>query len=73
MEEGIECFKEALDSRMDHSVPTCLLITLLTRMLSLNIFEFGTKLFQQLQGTAMGTKVTPIFANIVMAKLDKML
>jgi hypothetical protein len=73
MEEGIECLREALNTRKDQTTPTTLLITLLTLVLSLNIFEFGTQLFQQLLGTAMGTKVAPTFANIFMGKLDKMI
>jgi hypothetical protein len=73
LEERIECFKKALDSRGNKTVPTGLLITLLTLVLSLNMFEFGTRLFQQLIGTAMGTKVAPTFANIFMAKLDNLI
>jgi hypothetical protein len=71
IEEGIDCFEEALNKRKDQTVKTSLLTKLLTLVLKLNIFEFGTQLFKQLVGTAMGTKVAPTFANIFMAKIDK--
>jgi hypothetical protein len=73
LNEGINCFKEALSKRKDQKVSTALLIQLLSLVLSLNIFEFGSLLFQQLIGTAMGTKVAPTFANIFMARMDKTL
>ena len=62
--------KEALDKRSDQSVSTGFLITLLTLVLTLNIFKFDVKLFLQIIGTAMGTKVAPTYANIFMAKYD---
>jgi hypothetical protein len=68
IKEGIDVFEEALNKRKDQTVKTSLLIKLLTLVLNLNIFEFGTQLFQQLVGTAMGTKVAQTFANIFMAK-----
>ena len=72
-EEGIQCMKEALDKREDQTIPTLFLITLLTLVLTWNIFEFGAKLFIQLIGTAMGTRVAPTYANIFMKKIDDML
>ena len=68
--EGIECMQEALNTRSDQSVSTSFLITLLTLVLTLNIFEFDLKLYLQIIGTAMGTKVAPTYANIFMAKYD---
>ena len=68
--EGIKCMKEALDKRSDQSVSIGFLITLLTLVLTLNIFKFDVKLFLQIIGTAKGTKVAPTYANIFMAKYD---
>ena len=68
--EGIKCFEDALNTRKYNTTPTSLLVSLLTLVLTLNIFEFGDKLFQQLLGTAMGTRVAPTFANIFMAMID---
>ena len=71
--EGIETMRESLNTRQDQSVSTAFLITLLTLVLTLNIFEFDGKLFLQLIGTAMGTIVAPTYANLFMAKFDIML
>jgi hypothetical protein len=71
-EEGLECFKEALDTRKEKTVPTNLLVTLLRLVLIWNIFEFDKNMFLQLTGTAMGTRAAPTFPNIFMAKIDKM-
>jgi hypothetical protein len=70
---GIYYFEEALNKRKDQTVPTTLLITILSLVLKLNIFEFGTLQFQQLIGSAMGTPIAPNFANIFMAMIDKKL
>ena len=34
------------------------------------MFEFDLKLFVQMIGTAMGTRLAPVFANIFMAIVD---
>ena len=44
------------------------LIRLIELVLKHNIFEFNNQLFQQLIGTAMGTKCAPNYSNIFMAK-----
>ena len=48
------------------------LITLLTQVLKLNVFEFGLRLFAQKIGTAMGTRLAPVFANLFMAMIDNL-
>jgi hypothetical protein len=65
-EEGLNCFKEELNKRKDKSVPTDFLANLLRLVLVWNIFEFDSKLFLQLMGTPMGTRVAPTFANILL-------
>jgi hypothetical protein len=71
LNDGIDCFEEALNKRKDQTVSTLLLITILSLVLSLNIFKFEVVLFQQLIGTAMGMKVAPTFGNIFMAVMEK--
>ena len=56
--------EEALNTRADQTISTLFLITLLTHVLKLNVFEFDLKLFVQKIGTAMGTRLAPVFANI---------
>ena len=71
--DGIKACLEALHSsvdsfsdRPDPSVLSCLLEVVLKN----NIFEFDGKVFKQLQGTAMGTKLAPAYANIFMGSLE---
>ena len=47
------------------------LITLLEIILKNNTFEFNNKCYIQLQGTAMGTRLAPAYANIFMSKLEE--
>jgi hypothetical protein len=50
--EGIEVFKQKLETRKDKTVPTEFLVNLLTHVLKSNIFEFKNDLFLQKIGTA---------------------
>ena len=38
-----------------------------------NVFKFNDKLYLQKQGTAMGTKMAPSYANLFMGKMEKQL
>ena len=38
-----------------------------------NVFEFNDKHYLQKQGTAMGTKMAPSYANLFMGKIEKQL
>ena len=53
--------------------PTQILIKLLTLVLKCNNFEFNGKCYLQIQGTAMGTKMAPSYANISMCRLERRL
>ena len=46
------------------TIPTMFLITLMMQVLSYNVFSFGTLLFVQIIGIAMGTRAAPTIANI---------
>ena len=69
-DEGIKYFGESLNTREDQTIPTDFLTSLLQLVLTLNIFEFNSELFQQMIGTAMGTRAAPTYANIFMSKID---
>ena len=43
---------------------------MLNIVLKINVIEFNGEFFLQLQGTAMGTKVTPAYANLFMGTLE---
>ena len=45
-------------------------ICLLEIVLKNNTFEFDNKFYKQIQGTAMGTKLAPAYANIFMGRLE---
>ena len=68
-DEGVECVREVLDERDVQNIPTGFLTRLLEIVLKYNIFEFNQELFQQLIGTAMGTRAAPPYANIFLAKV----
>ena len=44
---------------------------LLNIILTRNHFQFAGKMYHQVQGTAMGTKMAPAYANIFMAELEE--
>ena len=45
--------------------------TLFDIVLKCNVFSFHTHIYQQIQGTAMGTKMAPSYANIFMDSLER--
>ncbi len=53
------------------AVPTSVLTTLLRSVLVNNVFEFNSEYFIQLNGTSMGTKLAPNYANLFMANLEE--
>ena len=45
--------------------------TLFDIVLKCNVFSFHTHIYKQIQGTAMGTKMAPSYANIFMDSLER--
>ena len=72
-DEGIQAFKDIISDEKyrDQSVPSDFLITLLQFVLTFNSFVFNGNLYLQEWGTAIGTKLAPVYANIFMAVLEK--
>ena len=71
--EGIQACTEALQKSKENnpSQPnTDVLACLLELVLKNNLFEFDGVYYKQLQGTAMGTKLAPAYANIFMGQLE---
>ena len=52
-------------------ISTDSLMHLTEMVLRNNIFEFDNKVYKQLQGTAMGTKMAPSYAVLFMDKLER--
>ena len=71
--DGIEECREAWDQRAVNEPPTECLVQLLTMVLKHNNFTFNGEHFLQINGTAMGTKMAPSYANIFKRKLEKLL
>ena len=69
-EDGIRACKEAWEERPVKDPPTEILVKLLTLILKCNNFVFKGKHYLQVQGTAMGTKMAPAYANIFMGRLE---
>ncbi|KAL8598101.1 hypothetical protein ACOMHN_030387 [Nucella lapillus] len=53
--------------------PIGTLLPIVDHVLQNNIFEFDGQLFQQIQGTAMGTPMAPAIANLYMGWVEKRL
>ena len=47
------------------------LAELIDIVLKNNVFEFNNEYYLQIQGTAMGTKMAPAYANLFMGKLEE--
>lgn len=69
--DGIEACREVWESRSVKDPPTECLVAMLTLVLKKNNFTFNGDHFLQINGTAMGTKMAPSYANIFMGKLEK--
>ena len=63
--------KKYLGNRENQSVRSENLYKLAEIVLKHNYFEFGQDVYQQILGTAIGTKFTPPYANIFMASLEE--
>ena len=67
---GLRAFAHALDNRTDQRIPTSFLMELLKLVLQGNYFEFNEKLFLQIIGAAMGTRVACSYACLFVAFLE---
>ena len=71
--DGIEACREVWESRKYKKPPTDCLVQMLTMVLKKNNFIFLENHYLQINGTAMGTKMAPSYANIFMGKFEKQL
>ena len=49
------------------------LTELIDIVLKNNVFKFNNNYYLQIQGTAMGTKMAPVYANLFMGKVEEQL
>ena len=69
--EGLDILRGALEKRTDKSVATDTLIKMAEFVLTNNFFEFNLETYQQISGTAIGTKFAPSYACIFMDNVEK--
>ena len=72
-EDGINTALQAIENQENKDLlclPTSWLKKLLELILYKNVFRFNDKFYIQKQGTAMGTKMAPAYANIFMGALQ---
>ena len=65
-EVGLRALRNALENRNYKEIPTENLIKMAGFVLKNNYFEFVSSVFQQISGTATGTKFAPPYACIFM-------
>ena len=71
--DGIEACELALEQWTTQAPPTASLVRMIEQILTMNNFEFNGEYYLQIQGTAMGTRMAPSYANIFMGKLETQL
>ncbi len=59
---------ELNEDKDDIVTPPSIIEEMMKIVLKQNIFEFDNKIYQQIRGTAMGTRMAPTFANLFMAE-----
>ena len=72
-EEGLEALKGVLERREDKTISTDTLLELAHVVLKNNFFQFNDDFYQQLRGTAIGTKCAPSYAILFLAALEEKL
>ena len=66
-EVGLQALEEALKNRHHKQITTDKLVKMAQFVLQNNFFEFNNDVFQQISGTAFGTKFAPSYAFVFMA------
>ena len=72
-DDGIAACRKIWEQRTDQEPPTECLVEMLTLVLKNNNFTFDGNHYLQINGTAMGTKMAPSYANIFMRDLEERL
>ena len=68
--EGAEACSYYLNGRKNKLFPTALIHKFILMVLKSNTLSFGSKLFHQIKGTAMGTPMAVNFANLFMSNFE---
>ena len=66
-EDAKACFKKLEKNK---SIPSIVIKNLILMILKSNAFRFGNYYYRQTTGTAMGTPMTPNYANLFMENFE---
>ena len=69
--KGILSVKKKYDHYPKKTIPTKIMATFLTLILTLNNFLFNSKFYLQRKSSAMGTICTPSYADIFMSEFEE--
>ena len=69
--EGTEACLDAIEAAEASLIPRNVLRKLFEIVLRCNVFSFDGQIYEQIQGTAMGTKMAPSYANLFMDRFEK--
>ena len=69
--EGINVCEEFLNTRTDQSPPSKDLCQLIQLILENSMSTFNGAYYLQLQGTVIGTRMAPLYANLLMGKFEQ--
>ena len=72
-DDGIAACRKIWEQRTDQEPPTECIVEMLTLVLKNNNFTFDGNHYLQINGTAMGTRMAPSYANIFMGDLEERL
>ena len=70
-EEGIEACRSVLNQRSVCDLPPKDLCSLIEVILRNNVFGFNNKCYHQFHGMAMGMKVAPAYADLLMSRWER--
>ena len=70
-DEGTKACLGAIEATEASHIPTKALRQLIDIVLRCNIFSFNGQIYQQIRGTAMGTKMAPSYANLFMDRFER--
>ena len=70
-DEGTEACLDALEAQEASYIPRNTLRQLFDIVLRCNVFSFDGQVYQQIQGTAMGTRMAPSYANLFMDRFER--
>ena len=68
--EGIQALNRVLEETNMHPMKKLLICRLANLVLTKNYFEFNKRIYRQIQGTAMGTRMASSYANIFMEYVE---